>query len=42
MKFSFSCSKLTSKCNKREKMLATRVHLLYFMIKHYHLEEDNG
>ena len=42
MKFSFSCSTLTSECNKREKMLSTRVHLLYFMIEHYHLEEDNG
>ena len=42
MKFPFSCSTLTSECNKREKILSTRAHLLYFMIKHYHLEEDNG
>ena len=42
MKFPFSCSTLTSERNKREKILSTRAHLLYFMIKHYHLEEDNG
>ena len=42
MKFPFSCSTLTSEGNEQEKILFTRAHLLYFMSKHYHLEEDNG